>query len=333
MSTAAVPVEAQENPFQLNTSVDSVPSSQEETKTSVSIPDALAALSEPVTKPEPEPEPQLKFANVTAGETLDIEEPLSGDKTSEPEAGLEENVTKWDEMTEGVTEDVPEHVTADITEQVATCAPVLAALPEKKQAEPQVALRADELRQIVRTEPAAKEVSAPKAAVDAAAEIGLSSCAPKTVKKEEEPPVRQEVALFTGPNSDIYVKAWEGLKTGSILRSGCWSIAGFVFSIAWFAYRRLYSIAMVWLIVLAAVAVYAPNLTAAVFASAMICGGFWGKILYARHADQMIRAKIRSANEPDEYIASLVRAGGVSLPMGIFVGVLTCGLIALPGLQ
>lgn len=111
MSTAAVPVEAQENPFQLNTSVDSVPSSQEETKTSVSIPDALAALSEPVTKPEPEPEPQLKFANVTAGETLDIEEPLSGDKTSEPEAGLEENVTKRDEMTEGVTEDVPEHVT------------------------------------------------------------------------------------------------------------------------------------------------------------------------------------------------------------------------------
>jgi hypothetical protein len=341
MAVSEVSDGAQENPFNLNATNLSgpLPDAGQSApvadtggggKALVTIPDALAALSEPSSGSDS----GIKFANVTAGETLemsnlDVDEDETGDKSADVEPVSEEIETKREEIETKQQEN--ETTREEMQTEVATFAPVLDALPDEKQPEAPIALQSHELRQIVSSQSDSKVVAAPPEAVAAAAEIGLSQAAPKPVDNEQEPPVRKEISLFSGPNAKTYVEAWESFQSPVSSSGRRWSMPGFLFSIAWFAYRRLHVMAMIWLIALAAVSVYAPKFGVAILASAMICGGFCGKSLYARHADQMIRSKIKSASEPDEYIASIVRAGGVSLPMGIFVGVLTAGLIVGQG--
>ncbi|MGI9481929.1 MAG: hypothetical protein ACR2OR_06190 [Hyphomicrobiales bacterium] len=336
----------------------SEPSSAEQTETgdaAGNIPEALAALSEPDpanvatnenfdADPGDENEPNLKFANVTAGETL----PTGDEETSSDEvknADSSEDVENAEAQDEEGDAESAEQI---LEEGIATAEPKIDTLPEGTDRETADQLRSSDLRVIAasalgssrldkwkrrRREKANKKAAAkrqkPQVAVQAAAEIGISETIAGLPNKTSEKPVREEVSLFAGPNAETYIEAWEAAKSTDGVPEKSWSMPAFAFSIAWFSYRKLYMAAMLALIAFAAATVYNPILGIVVLGASMVCAGLYGKSIYARHAETVIRQKIKKAKGPDRYISALVRSGGVSWPMGIFTAALVIAVFAV----
>ncbi len=285
-----------------------------------SIPYALAALSEPFSTDGDEINADDRDANIEAPDTiLDEGEGYGMDGDSHICQELGESLT-------GNAESVFERDLIATLEN----APVDSADSEDADDADSSSSKAQDESIVERL---SNWLSPSKVAVDAAAEIGLTAKGPDTKSAQHAEPVREEISLFAGPNGQSYADAWYALHMPETDDRPGWSTPAFTFSIAWFAYRKLYRAAMLALITLAATMVFNPAVGVVMLIAIMVCAGIYGKSLYVSHADATIRAKMTSAKNADAYLDSLKRSGGVSWVMGTASALCVFGLAMLGGLS
>src|SRR5882757_6111867 len=140
--------------------------------------------------------------------------------------------------------------------------------------------------------------------------------------------VQADLATYFGPRADVYLDTYEKMRsaTGAQRRSPrTWNWPVFFGSFTWFFYRKMY--------VYGAMMIILPIVLGYLFGSAggalPILFAMWAKGWYVSHAlDRIVKAdKLGLAGaERTDY---LQRAGGVSLPAGIFAGLTYAALLAL----
>jgi hypothetical protein len=142
-----------------------------------------------------------------------------------------------------------------------------------------------------------------------------------------------EIRAFVGKKADYYLTRWsEALHDGGRVRGFNW--AAFLLSGLWLPYRKLYRIAIIFFVIVAAESVLEALAVAAGFATeaglsalgslvglvaAVVIGSF-GNAWYLAHAKRQI-AQVRALGlQDDAYFAALARRGGTSLPasFGLF---------------
>jgi hypothetical protein len=140
--------------------------------------------------------------------------------------------------------------------------------------------------------------------------------------------IRADLSIFFGPRADTFLHTYEKMRaatgTGRTLsRAWCWPV--FFGSFTWFFYRKMYAYGAM-LILLPLVFSY---LFGSAGGSAAILFAVWGKGWYVNSglgrvfkADQL---GLTGAERSDY----LQRAGGVSLPAGIFAGFIYVCMLAL----
>ncbi|GAB6072901.1 hypothetical protein JCM14244_12780 [Venenivibrio stagnispumantis] len=132
--------------------------------------------------------------------------------------------------------------------------------------------------------------------------------------------------IFVGKNADYYISKWEVMEaTGSKIS---WNWAAFFFGMLWFAYRKMYSIAimiMAFLILLQIIQLKmnTPPLIVALTNIFISIGfGMFGNYIYL----DFVKNKIKEIKEkyPDEnlIIAEIGRNGGTSIISAIMFGLI-----------
>lgn len=119
----------------------------------------------------------------------------------------------------------------------------------------------------------------------------------------------QEVSNFIGSRQKYYFRKFNQMKAEN--KSYSWNWAAFLFPVAWFAYRKMYLVA-----VLTALATWmVSSLFPSVWMGAMVVGVFWGLFANTKYLEYMqnefIRAEVlRGDSRRRSY---LLGKGGVSI--------------------
>jgi hypothetical protein len=140
--------------------------------------------------------------------------------------------------------------------------------------------------------------------------------------------VRAELSLFFGPRAETFLLTYEKMRsaTGSRRlspRTWCWPVA--IGSFTWFFYRKMYAYG--------AILIFLPLIFAYLFG--YVGGSTWllfassAKGHYVNSALQRISKADLLGLKGDERSDYLQRAGGVSLPAGIFAGLIYVCLLTL----
>lgn len=137
-----------------------------------------------------------------------------------------------------------------------------------------------------------------------------------------------DLTTFFGPRSEVYLDTYEKMRAGSGRRRTMprtWSWPVFLGWFTWFFYRKMYAYG--------ALLVITPMVVSYLFGSVgsalAILFAIWAKGFYVNYAlNRIIKADklgLTGADRTDY----LQRAGGVSLPAGIFAGLIYASLLAL----
>jgi hypothetical protein len=140
--------------------------------------------------------------------------------------------------------------------------------------------------------------------------------------------VYADLTTFFGPRAEVFLDTYEKMRSGTGARRTApksWSWPVFLGSFTWFFYRKMYAYG--------AMIVILPIILGYLFGSAgsalPILFAIWAKGWYVSYAlNRIIKADglgLTGAERSDY----LQRAGGVSLPAGIFAGLLYAALLAL----
>jgi hypothetical protein len=140
--------------------------------------------------------------------------------------------------------------------------------------------------------------------------------------------VYADLTTFFGPRAEVFLDTYEKMRSGTGARRTApksWSWPVFLGSFTWFFYRKMYAYG--------AMIVILPIILGYLFGSAgsalPILFAVWAKGWYVTYAlNRIIKADTLGLTgaERSDY---LQRAGGVSLPAGIFAGLLYAALLAL----
>jgi hypothetical protein len=139
--------------------------------------------------------------------------------------------------------------------------------------------------------------------------------------------VRADLETFFGPNAETYLKVYEKMRakdpTRRTVRTWSWPV--FLGGFTWFFYRKMY--------IYAAIVIFLPLIFSYLFGriggSSFILFATEAKSWYVNHALSRITKADELGLIERERADYLQRAGGVSLPAGIFAGVIYGFLIAL----
>ncbi|HEY8889274.1 MAG TPA: DUF2628 domain-containing protein [Clostridium sp.] len=146
-------------------------------------------------------------------------------------------------------------------------------------------------------------------------------------KKQFEDLDENEAKLFVGKNSDYYIKKWSAFKDGSKKWGINWP--GFLFSIFWLGYRKMYLNIFYFLSVLTGIGILQYFVPVDMFKStgtviAVLVGGS-GNTFYYIHMKKKI-AKIREQNQDSSNIDKEIMKkgngswGGVGIALLMFIG-------------
>jgi hypothetical protein len=137
-----------------------------------------------------------------------------------------------------------------------------------------------------------------------------------------------DLTTFFGPRAEVFLDTYEKMRSGTGARRTApksWSWPVFLGSFTWFFYRKMYAYG--------AMIIILPIILGYLFGSAgsalPILFAVWAKGWYVTYAlHRIIKADTLGLTgaERSDY---LQRAGGVSLPAGIFAGLLYAALLAL----
>jgi hypothetical protein len=137
-----------------------------------------------------------------------------------------------------------------------------------------------------------------------------------------------DLTTFFGPRAEVFLDTYEKMRSGTGARRTApksWSWPVFLGSFTWFFYRKMYAYG--------AMIIILPIILGYLFGSAgsalPILFAVWAKGWYVTYAlNRIIKADTLGLTgaERSDY---LQRAGGVSLPAGIFAGLLYAALLAL----
>jgi len=139
--------------------------------------------------------------------------------------------------------------------------------------------------------------------------------------------VRADLETFFGPGAETYLNAYDKMRakaSGKRAAVRTWSWPVFIGGFTWFFYRKLY--------VYGAMVIFLPVIFSYLFGS--IGGGSFiifaggAKTWYVNHALGRIAKADDLGVTGHERTEYLERAGGVSLPAGIFAGIIYGLLIA-----
>lgn len=140
--------------------------------------------------------------------------------------------------------------------------------------------------------------------------------------------VRADLTTFFGPRAEVFLDSYEKMRSGTGARRTApksWSWPVFLGSFTWFFYRKMYAYG--------AMIIILPIILGYLFGSAgsalPILFAIWAKGWYVTYALNRIVKADRLGLTGAERSDYLQRAGGVSLPAGIFAGLLYVALLAL----
>jgi hypothetical protein len=140
--------------------------------------------------------------------------------------------------------------------------------------------------------------------------------------------IRADLSLFFGPRAETFLHTYEKMRSDTRARRSlpttwCWPV--FIGSFTWFFYRKMY--------VLGALLIFLPLIFAYLFGSAggstWLLFAMWAKGLYVNSALERISKADQLGLTGAERSNYLQRAGGVSVPAGIFAGLIYVCLLAL----
>jgi hypothetical protein len=139
--------------------------------------------------------------------------------------------------------------------------------------------------------------------------------------------VRADLETFFGPRAEVFLAVYEKMRANTPARRSTtrtWSWPVFLGGFTWFFYRKMYTYA--------AIVIFLPIIFGYLFGS--IGGGSFilfaieAKTWYVSHALGRISKADALGLTGQERTDYLQRAGGVSLPAGIFAGLIYALLIA-----
>lgn len=143
--------------------------------------------------------------------------------------------------------------------------------------------------------------------------------------------------LYVGQNPLPFARTFQRMRTLHQTFILSWSLPAFLFGFAWFFYRRMWLMGLVFLLVPGFMVQYAPQTAPVVLLVPPFIAGFLGKGFYLNAAFRQIH-RIDLMAQSDEAKAGLIRsAGGVSV-LGAVIGTLMyvssigAGLLAMAGL-
>jgi hypothetical protein len=140
--------------------------------------------------------------------------------------------------------------------------------------------------------------------------------------------VHADLATFFGPRAEVFLDTYEKMRsaTGARRRSPkTWSWPVFLGSFTWFFYRKMYAYGAM-IIILPLVLGYLIGSAGSVLP---ILFAMWAKSWYVSSALNRITKADKLGLVGIERTDYLQRAGGVSLPAGIFAGLIYATLLAL----
>ncbi len=140
--------------------------------------------------------------------------------------------------------------------------------------------------------------------------------------------IRGDLRTFFGPNSDTFLASYEQMRAGTSAQRSTprgWSWPVFLGSFTWFFYRKMYAVG--------AMLIFLPMFFSYLFGSAggatWILFAMWAKGWYVSTALDRVFKADQLGLTGDERFDYLRRAGGVSLPAGIFAGFIYACLLAI----
>jgi hypothetical protein len=140
--------------------------------------------------------------------------------------------------------------------------------------------------------------------------------------------IRADLSTFFGPNADAFLQTYEKMRAApskkrAAQRAWCWP--AFFGSFTWFFYRKMYAYG--------AMIIFLPVVFAYLFGTASgatwILFAMWAKTWYVNYGLGRIFKADKLELSGAERTDYLRRAGGVSLPAGIFAGVIYASMLAL----
>ena len=140
--------------------------------------------------------------------------------------------------------------------------------------------------------------------------------------------VHADLTTYFGPRSEVYLETYEKMRSATgrqrtMPRTWSWPV--FLGSFTWFFYRKMYAYG--------AMLVIAPMVLSYLFGAAggmlPIVFAMWAKGFYVNSALNRIVKADKLGLTGAERSDYLQRAGGVSLPAGIFAGLIYASLLAL----
>jgi hypothetical protein len=140
--------------------------------------------------------------------------------------------------------------------------------------------------------------------------------------------IRADLQTFFGPNADTFLATYEKMRASTGTRRTSprtWSWPVFLGSFTWFFYRKMYAFG--------AMLIFLPVLFGYLFGSAggstWIVFAIWAKGWYVNLGVQRVFKADQLGLTGAERTDYLHRAGGVSLPAGIFAGFIYASLLAI----
>jgi hypothetical protein len=140
--------------------------------------------------------------------------------------------------------------------------------------------------------------------------------------------VRADLTTFFGPRAEVFLDMYEKMQSGTGRRRTApisWSWPVFLGSFTWFFYRKMYAYGAI-IIILPIILGYLLGSTGSALP---IVFAMWAKAWYVTHALNRIVKADKLGLMGAERSDYLQRAGGVSLPAGIFAGLLFAAVLAL----
>lgn len=131
---------------------------------------------------------------------------------------------------------------------------------------------------------------------------------------------RALLRAFVDKNYEKYQKKWD--KAASKKSKQSWNWAAFIFSLGWFAYRKMYVSATIWisLIILETVASMVfgyPEKYSRLFTLGLaFAAGQVGNTIYGEHAKKQI-ARVKESLPSSDWVSALRSKGGTSWLAGI----------------
>ncbi len=140
--------------------------------------------------------------------------------------------------------------------------------------------------------------------------------------------VRADLATFFGPRAEVFLDTYEKMRSATGMRRRSpktWSWPVFLGSFTWFFYRKMYAYGAM-IIILPIVLGY---LIGSAGSALPILFAIWAKGWYVSSALNRIAKADKLGLIGAERTDYLQQAGGVSLPAGIFAGLIYATLLAL----